>query len=197
MIKAKKFLLRDLARKEFVQQGFSVEEKRGRGLTSGSRLTITKNGEPAREVAVRASLERLLSFTRHAESGGWRILTAVDYVAAVVPSVGKRGGYDVLVFEAPRLQAAFDRALAFLRKEKRVPSPEMPIFVPLDKSSRKNVGHSVAGLAREAFLHVQGLDIAIDEPEPEENFFDRVKREFAERNQIDPQKVKVRFEVET
>jgi len=38
----------------------------------------------------------------------------------------------------------FDRALNALQSAKRAPELEMPIFIPLDDQSKKNVGHDVA-----------------------------------------------------
>jgi len=75
---------------------------------------------------------------------------------------------------------------------------EMPIFVPLDKESRKNVGHGVSNLKQLALWTVRvGADELKDKTVNHnvETFIDRVKREFAERNEVEVDKVVVEFRI--
>lgn len=183
-------------REELVQRGFSIEERSGRGILPGARLLATRDNETV-DVAVRASLERSLGFSRKPD-GDWRTLESADWLAAIVPAAGKGDRFQILFFEASRLIPAFDKALSAMRKENRAPSLEMPIYIPLDPRSRKNVGHQENGLA--ALAMWDPVEVEIDGAEPvvagtTENFIQRVKREFAEINQVDISKVQVEFKI--
>ena len=84
-----------------------------------------------------------------------------------------------------------------MRKAGLAPSLEMPVYVPLDQGSRKNVGHKVDGLTRHA---IWTHDVEIDRSKPgdtagNESFIQRVKREFADINQVDIAKVQVEFKI--
>jgi hypothetical protein len=139
-------LLRTVAQAVLIDRGYEVREKPGRGYLPGSRLVAEKNGKPT-IVAVKASNERALSFTRQPD-GKWRTLHAAGLVLAVVPAMDDEEEVEVLAFKRDVLVAAFDRAWKALQKEERPLSFNIPVFVPLDEIGRKNVGHDVGNLKK-------------------------------------------------
>jgi hypothetical protein len=103
-----------------------------------------------------------------------------------------------LAFDAPPLIAVFEKAWKALEKAGRSLSFEIPIFVPLDEISRKNVGHDVANLKALAIWSVRLSAeevMARNSAESGETFYERVKREFAERSGVDVSKVEVEFRI--
>lgn len=104
----------------------------------------------------------------------------------------------MLAFDPAKIKQIFDRALKAMKKKGQDPSLEVPVFVPLDHRSRKDVGHDVVGLADRA-LYVEHLTakevISLSGLTPEQKWIDRVKREFAERNGVDVRKVSVEFRI--
>jgi hypothetical protein len=182
-------------RAEFLARGFAVESRTGRGVLPGARLRATREGETF-EVAVKCSLERSLGFSRK-PNGRWRTLDSVDWLAAIVPAPGGSEKFQIYCFDTSSLVEAYDHALSGMRKAGRAPSLEMPVYVPLDRASRKNVGHHEAGLKE---LAKWTVEVEIDRLEPVvvaegESFVQRVKREFAVINQVDISKVQVEFRI--
>ena len=161
----------------------------------GARLIANTDGEEI-DIAVKASVERSLNFTKQSKSR-WRTLSAVELVVAVVPALNKND-IEVLGFDKPALITEFEKAWKALEKAGRSLSFEIPIFIPLDEVSRKNVGHDIANLKARASWSVR---LTAEEvrtrlaAESGETFYDRIKREFAERNGIDVSKVEVEFRV--
>jgi len=92
--------------------------------------------------------------------------------------------------------AEFEKAWKALEKAGRSLSFEIPIFIPLDEVSRKNVGHNIANLKARAVWSVR---LSAEEVRARtsaasgETFYERVKREFAERNGVDVSQVEVEF----
>jgi hypothetical protein len=125
---------------------------------------------------------------------------SVDLVIAVVPAEKNSESIEVLAFDSKVLRGCFDKALKGLEQADRSSRFEMPIFVPLDKESRKNVGHGVSNLKEMALWTVR---VGADELKLKtssaaaETFIDRVKREFAEKNEVDVSKVVVEFRILT
>jgi hypothetical protein len=192
----KKSELRQVGRAALEQKGYETEARTGQGLLPGARLLARKDGGTF-EVAVRTSNQRALSFTRQ-PNGGWRGLS-VDIVIAVVPAEKNSESIEVLAFDSKILRSCFDKALKGIKQADRSARFEIPIFVPFDKESRKNVGHGVSNLRDEALWTVSGADkLKLKTPSAAtETFIDRVKREFAERNEVDPSKVVVEFRILT
>jgi len=197
MARQKKSELRMIGRTVLEDRGYLTELRTGQGLLPGARLRAKKDGE-AFDVAVRTSHQRTLSFTMQT-SGRWRGLS-VDLVLAVVPAEKNSESVEVLAFDSTVLKDRFDKALKGLEHADRPARYEMPVFVPLDRETRKNVGHGVSNL-KEVALWTQRVGaaelkfkISIDSVE---TFIDRVKREFAERNQVDVSKVVVEFRILT
>ncbi|SHG55945.1 hypothetical protein SAMN05443248_1956 [Bradyrhizobium erythrophlei] len=130
----------------------------------------------------------------------WRTLENVDLVLAVVPAAKNSEIVEVLAFDSTALKARFDIASKGLERVDRSSSFEMPIFIPIDKESRKNVGHSVSNLKEIALWSVNVSAAAMKVKASDDRagtFIDRVKREFAERNEVDVSKVVVEFRILT
>ena len=119
-------------------------------------------------------------------------MQSVDWVLCVVPAYKSETAFMVFAFEAVKLSAWFDRALMALEKAGRAPALDVPIFIPLDQKSEKNVGHDVAGLKRAA-LWSEKIDqekLADDTRRDElDELFDLLKQKVAEREGIDVSKV--------
>jgi hypothetical protein len=198
MTRPKKSLLRQIGREALEKEGYKTEVKKGQGLLPGARLIAAKEGKLF-VVAVRTSHERVLSFTMQTNSH-WRTLDNVDLVLAVVPVAKNSEFVEVLAFDAAALKARFDLASKGLGRADRSSSFEMPIFIPIDKVSRKNVGHSVSNLYEiklwTASVSAAAMKVKTSD-DSQGTFIDRVKREFAERNEVDVSKVVVEFRILT
>jgi hypothetical protein len=198
LARPKKSLLRQLGREALEEQGYETEVKSGQGLLPGARLVARKDGERF-NVAVRTSHERVLSFTMQTNAQ-WRTLDYVNLVLAVVPAAKNSEIVEVLAFDSTALKGRFDIASKGLERADRSSSFEMPIFIPIDKESRKNVGHSVSNLKEIALWSVSVSAAAMKVKTSGDSagtFIDRVKREFAERNEVDVSKVVVEFRILT
>jgi hypothetical protein len=195
MIRRTKFELRQIGRSVLEDKGFVTEVQTGQGLLPGARLLAKKDGQ-AFDIAVRTSHQRALSFPLQSNNR-WRGLS-VDLVIVVVPAEKNSESVEVLAFKPTVLKRCFNEALKGLEQSERSSRFEMPIFVPLDKESRKNVGHGVSNLKEKALWTVR---LGADELKLKtssaavETFIDRVKREFAEKNEVDVSKVVVEFRI--
>jgi hypothetical protein len=184
-------LLRTVARTVLIDRGFEVRAKPGQGYLAGSRLVAKKkNGKPT-IVAVKASKERVLSFTRQPD-GQWRTLHAVGLVLAVVPAEDNEEEVEVLAFEKDVLVIAFDRAWYALHKEQRPLSFNIPLFVPLDQVGRKNVGHDVGNLKKLSDWSVrltpeQARAKSVDRTDA--SYIDSFIRRYAKENGVDAHRV--------
>lgn len=179
------------------EKGFKLEERQGRGIRPGARWVAKPPKGSAIEIAVRTGRERSLGFSRLSD-GGWRTLQSVEMVLCVVPDDKSSGDFVVLAFDARKLTTEFDKALKALEKEKRAPELDIPIFIPIDNQSKKNVGHNIAGLKDAAAWSLPISSKQLEDyrlNEDLETFIERVKREFAERNEVDVSKVSVEFRI--
>ncbi len=188
----KRSTLRSIVPAVLAKRGFVTRPKGGQGVLPGSRLAVKSRSGQGYDYAVRASDQRNVSFTRLPD-GKWRTLSTADCVVAVVPALEKGVDFDVLAFKAKSLIRKFDEAWRALEKAGRTLGPRMPIFVPIDKTSRKNLGHDVANLRelvvwKESFTRNEILGMTIDD-----NFYERVRQEFADRNGVDVTKVDIEF----
>jgi hypothetical protein len=199
MARMKKSLMRGLAPSVLADRG--LKEVRGassgRGLLPGARLIAKRDGVEI-DVAVKASLERSLNFTRQSKNR-WRTASTVDLVVAVVPASNAKD-IEVMAFDRKPLIAEFEKAWKALEKAGRSLSFEIPIFIPLDEVSRKNVGHNIANLKA---LAVWSVRLSAEEVRARtsaasgETFYERVKREFAERSGVDVSQVEVEFRIKS
>jgi hypothetical protein len=182
----KSSMLRAAARSVLVDRGFQVRVKAGQGYLPGARLVAEKDGKKI-DVAVKASKERVLSFTRQSDEL-WRTLHAVDLVLAIVPLENNAEGAEVLAFKKNALVAAFDRAWKALQKEERPLSFKIPVFIPLDEVARKNVGHDVGNLKK---LSIWSIRLTSEEiqaktsAEPDETYIDSFIRRYAKEHEVD------------
>jgi hypothetical protein len=179
------------------ERGFSrIQELSSRGVLPGARLVATRGGTEV-AIAVKVSAERSLSFTKKSKTR-WRTAGSVNLIVAVVPARDSKEDLEVLAFDSKRLIAEFDKAWKALKAAGRPISFEIPVFVPLDEVSRKNLGHGIANLkdiaewtVRVPVKEVRDRSLA----ESAETFYERVKREFAERTGVDVTKVEVEFRI--
>jgi hypothetical protein len=193
----KKAALRKYAASVLSEKGYEVVDQTGQGILAGARITATKKGQKPLHVAVRTSYERALSFSRLSERE-WRTLRSVDLVLAVVPSQNSSQIFEVLAFKSKVLKSVFNKALLTLKRLERIPSLEVPIFVPLDKDPGKNFGHGLSGLREQAEWTVSVGAEALKSQlfnSHSESFIERVKREFAEINEVDVSRVLVEFKI--
>ena len=98
----------------------------------------------------------------------------------------------VFAFEAKKLSVWFNKALEALEKADRAPALDVPIFIPLDQKSKKNVGHDIAGRASRSLardrIHPKKMADTMRRDEVDE-LFDLLKQKLAEREGIDVSKV--------
>jgi hypothetical protein len=182
--------LRAAARSVLVQRGFEVRVNPGQGYLPGSRVVAEKNEERI-DFAVKASKERVLSFTRQSDDL-WRTLHAVDQVLVIVPAADDADDAEVMAFKRDTLIAAFDRAWNALKKEKRALSFKIPVFVPLDKVARKNVGHDVGNLKAQVVWSVRLTAEQIrtmSSAEAEEDYIDAFIRRYAKDHRVEEHQV--------
>ena len=183
--------LREAAGDVLRAKGFRIQPRKGKGFRPGARWQAKPPDGPAFEVAVRTGRGRSLGVSR-LSGGSWRTLSSVQLVLCVVPTAKNPKMFVVFAFEAEKLSAWFDRALEALEKAERAPALDVPIFIPLDRKSKKNVGHDVAGLKRAA-LWCETIDpkIMAEKVQRDEvdELFDLLKQKIAEREGIDVSEV--------
>src|SRR5947207_9155147 len=134
--------LRRAGRLALSEEGFAVETLTGRGFLPGARVEAVR-GDEVSTVAIRATHERFVGFSRH-PNGHWRTLETVDLVVVATPLKQSVSSVEVLAFEAARLRPLFDAALEQSSSADSFTS--MPTFIPLDEQTKKEVGHKIAGL---------------------------------------------------
>ena len=194
----KNSMLRDAVPAVLKSLDYRVVSQSSRGVLPGARLVATKEGKTFR-VAVKVLLERRMNFTRLSATK-WRTLSDVDVVIAVAPVGDGSDAYEIIAFAAKPLIACFDQAWKTLKKANRALAFGVPVFIPLDEGSKKNVGHDVANLMElKDWAVARSLSEmrALSSVTAPDTFIDRVKREFAERNEVDVSKVVVEFRIIT
>jgi hypothetical protein len=186
----KSSVLRTIARAVLVKRGFEVRVKPGQGYLPGSRVVAESNEEKI-DFAVKASKERVISFTRQPDDR-WRTLYAVDQVLVIVPAEHDADSAEVMAFDRDKLIAAFDRAWKALKKEKHPVSSRIPVFIPLDRVARKNVGHDVGNLKDLANwtdpLTPEQIR-ASSSAESEEDYIDAFIRRYAKEHRVEEHRV--------
>jgi hypothetical protein len=173
------------------ERGYDVRVNPGQGYLPGARLIASRKGQ-AIDVAVKASQERVLSFTQQPNKD-WRTLHAVDLVIAVVPGEKNPDEADVFGFEREKLIRAFNRAWKALEHAKRPLGFNIPIFVPIDEVSRKNVGHTIGNLKKRAdwTVHLTERELEKRSAGIEESYLEAFRRRFAAENGVDVDQVMV------
>jgi hypothetical protein len=188
----KNSLLRRAGHSVLRDHGFNVRVKSGQGYLPGTRVVLVKDGKKT-QAAVKASQERALSFTRQSNDL-WRTLHAVGLVVVVVPGENDPDEADVLAFEKRALVRVFDRAWKALGTAKRPIGFNMPVFVPLDEVSRKNVGHDVGNLKKLAIwsVHLTAAQLATRTSDTiEGDYVDQFRRKYAAEHGVDISQVKI------
>jgi hypothetical protein len=194
---AEKIKLRRAAAQLLAARGYKIKERTGKGIRPAARLTATSADGSSLEVAVRIGSERSIGITR-LRNGKFRTLDVVDQVLAIVPDEERAADYQVFAFDSKTLKTWYGQALDELNKADRSPELDVPVFIPFDERSKKNVGHNIVGLRK---AELWSASISAKElkdqnlSDASESFIDRVKREFAERNEVDVTKVSVEFRI--
>lgn len=195
MRRRKKAELRQIGRAELERRGYATQIRTGQGLLPGARLLASKDGKTV-EVGVRTSHQRTLSSTLQ-PSGRWGGLS-VDLVIAVVPAEKNSETVEVVAFDPAVLTKIFEKAREGLEDAGRASRFDLPIFVALDQVSRRKLGHGVSNIKAAALWTVTvGVDELKSPSAAAETFIEKVKREFAEKNEVDVSKVVVEFRILT
>jgi hypothetical protein len=125
---------------------------------------------------------------------------------AVVPARNDTDHIEIIWFDTHKLLPKFDKAWKALEKAGRSLNFDMPVFIPLDGASKKNVGHNVANLKAlqtwSVCLSKEDVEKRVSSetrsPTPAQTaqaFFERVKREYAELNGVDFDQVEIEFRI--
>lgn len=117
----------------------------------------------------------------------------MDYVVVMVPTDEGVKAIEVLAFSARTLIEKFDRAWKALEKGGRSLGPQMPVFIPLDEAPRKNVGHDIVNLKAVALWSEELTRSQVKAMSAVDDFYERVRQEFADRFGVDASKVEVEF----
>jgi hypothetical protein len=187
----KSSVYRQVGRSVLMDQGYDVRLKPGQGYLPGSRVILAKAGEET-DAAIKASQQRALSFTRKSNTR-WRTLDSVDVVIAVVPAEENQDEAEVFAFDSKKLVRIFNRAWKALESAKRPVGFNMPVFVPIDKVSRKNVGHDVGNLKEHKIwsIPLTSEELAKRSSSGEESYVDQFRRRFAAENGINVSQVMI------
>jgi hypothetical protein len=182
---------RIVGRTVLMDRGYDVRIEPGQGYLPGARVIAVKGGEET-NVVVKASQERALNFTRQSETR-IRSLHWANLVVAVFPAENDRDEADVFGWEKKPLERAFNRAWKSLKNAKRPIGFNIPIFIPIDEVSRKNVGHDVRNLKKHAAwsVHLTAEELAARSSRKEESYVDQFRRRFAAENGVDISQVMI------
>ena len=174
-----------------MDRGYDVRVKPGQGYLPGARVIAVRDGREF-EVVVKASQERAVSFTRQSNTR-WRSLHAAHLIVAVVPSENNPDEADVFGFDKKPVERAFNRAWKALENANRPIGFNMPIFIPIDEVSRKNVGHGVSNLKEHKSwtVHLTAEELAARSSRKEESYVDQFRRRFAAENGVDIDQVMI------
>jgi hypothetical protein len=197
-MKLKKAHLRQIARRVLEKRGYRVEVVNSAGVVPGARLRTFDDTEE-REVAVRTSLDREIGLTRHPD-GRWVTIPKMDEVIVVVPAADDATMAQVLSFEPKTLLSVFNTALAAAQNKSPDLSAKAPIFVALDEAHRGRHTEANSRLAARAqWEEIVPLSILHERSSqaihPNDDFVERVKREAAQRMNVDPSQVRVEFRI--
>jgi hypothetical protein len=187
--------LRGLVPQILREKGFEeIRPKTGRGLLPGSRLTGVKDGAEV-IIAAKASAARTLNFTKQSK-GTWRTASAVDIVVAVVPAASG-AGIEAYCFDSKKLTKHFNRAWQALEKAGRSLSFAIPIFVPIDDATSKDLGHSIGnlGLLAEWSVTLTAEQVRARTETSRDDFYTGIRRQIAEHNNVDISQIELEFRI--
>jgi hypothetical protein len=196
MLAGDKSRLRYAAAHSMVAKGFEINERTGKGIRPGAGWVATSAEGSELEVAVRICPQSSLSSSRRPD-GRFKFENS-QLLLAVAPDQESAGDFTAFAFQCETLKSWYKKALQALADAGRAPELDVPIFIPLHEHSKRNVGHNIAGLKKAALWSV-GIDAKrLKDHElggQSESFFDRVKREFADKNGVDVGRVSVEFRI--
>jgi hypothetical protein len=196
MLAGDKSRLRYAAAQALIAKGFEINERTGKGIRPGAGWVATSAEGSELEVAVRICPQSSLSSSRRPD-GRFKFENS-QLLLAVAPDQESAGDFTAFAFQCETLKSWYKKALQALADAGRSPELDVPIFIPLHEHSKRNVGHNIAGLKKAALWSARIEAKRLKDQElggQSESFFDRVKREFAERNQVDVNKVQVKFRI--
>jgi hypothetical protein len=198
LMKLKKAHLRQIARRVLEERGSRVEVVNSAGVVPGARLR-TFDDSLEREVAVRTSFDREIGLTRHPD-GRWVTIPKMDEVIVVVPAANDATMAQVLSFDPKTLLSVFNTALAAAQKKNADLSPKAPIFIALDEAHRGRHTEANSGLASKAQWQELVPLSAVQQHSAQvsqagDDFIERVRREAAQRFNVEPKQVTVEFRI--
>jgi hypothetical protein len=202
---------RACARLALEQRGFIVRRKPGLGVALGARLRVQLPGHAQRTIVVRVSKKRKIGITRHQWSGNWFEVSGLDEVIVVSPSLHDPLVADVYDFDAQVLTRILDdldtsRNGPYTKNRKL----NFPVFVALDpQADDESNGVSSNLIAKATWIKTIALprslpsgsnepigsdamltgSVSADNARRGEGFVERVRREYAQLNGVDVNKV--------
>jgi hypothetical protein len=186
--------LREAAQMVLTNRDYAPVPVSGRGIVPGTRWKATKGPAAGQQIAVRTPVTREVGFVRRDDKPGWRTISnsKIPETVVAVPSLSDPESLiEVLCFNSKTMAAKFDAAVKKARD--RTLYPNAPVFLALDEIPQSGSGALTGGLKAEAKWREE---ISVDlVSAPPDEFFERVKREFAERNGVDVSKVIVEFRI--
>jgi hypothetical protein len=188
--------LRDGALAAVTIRQYAPELVSGPGIVAGARLRATAGPIAGEQIAVRTSQDREVGLLRRDDNRKWRTIPKVRELVVAVPSLtNPDSSIEVLCFDSKTVIALFDAAVE--KAGSRALSYKAPVFVALDDSPQKGSGALAGGLGAKAKWReeISVESIAATPPVQSDEFFERVKREFADRNGVDVSKVVVEFRI--
>jgi hypothetical protein len=195
MLAGDKSRLRYAAAQALIAKGFKINERTGKGIRPGAGWVATSAEGSELQVAVRICPQSSLSSSRRQDG---RFKFENSQLLLVVAPDQESANFTAFAFQRETLKSWYEKALQALEDAGRAPELDVPIFIPLHEHSKRNVGHNIAGLKKAALWSV-GIDAKrLKDHElggQSESFFDRVKREFADKNGVDVGRVSVEFRI--
>jgi len=124
----------------------------------------------------------------------------VDEIVVAVPSAEEPSSAEVFSFDREVMINACNAALAARKKEYPELSDKAPIFIALDRVAGGRFPEATSGLKAKAkwrtSVPLAAVPTRNNTSDPlKESFIERVKREFAELNGVDVNKVVVEFKI--
>ena len=172
------------------QRGYEISSVMSPEFLTGSRLIGVRFGSEY-DFAVKACDGRRISFARRAD-GKWATLKSVDFMVVIVPTDDGVKEAEVMAFTARILIQKFEQAWQELKANGH-PIVDGRVSIPLDQISKKKSVHGIANIKAVSLWSVEVTRSQVKATRPTDNFFDRVRREFADRLGLDVHQVEVDF----
>jgi hypothetical protein len=187
--------LREAAQMVLTNRGYGPLPVSGRGIVPGTRWRATKGPAAGQQIAVRTPVNREVGFVRRDDKAGWRTISnsKIPETLVAVPSLSDPESLiEVLCFDSKTMAAKFDAAVE--KAHDRTLYRNAPVFVALDDIPQSDSGALTGGLSGKAKWREE-ISVDLVSAKPLDEFFERVKREFAERNGVNVSNVIVEFRI--